>query len=478
MNAKRRRKPDGLRKAITILPSLAVAVLATAFYARLTANNSEAEVTFVEPAYTAPAPVPVLVAKPAPGAAVSLAAPRQRAAGGSPQPLPSFIVFTADGASHVLGQNKTRDGGPWISESSIPIDDTGSAVRPSQEMPRLRGAAASGRVTQPGRSLALGDTSSPLAPKRNLGKKVALLIGNRNYPGWPLKNTVKDARDMAAVLRQLQFEVQPIENASQRSMEEAIGRFVAALDGAEVGLFYFAGHGFQAQGENHLLPVDFNSNSEADAKFTSYSASRLLEHMERSSAALKVLVLDACRDNPFGGSKSFASGLAPMYGAAGTFVAFATAAGRAASDNPAEDNGLFAKHLIRALGQPGLNLDQVFNRVRHNVWSESRGEQLPTAFTSVTGDVVLHPPDGAGFYVNRAVACLLRGEPESSIADLTRALHADPHNAYTVSNRGVAHALAGRLDKALGDFEEAVRLRPGDSHLLYNRALAGAAKAR
>jgi uncharacterized caspase-like protein len=236
---------------------------------------------------------------------------------------------------------------------------------------------------QPGRDLAL--------ESQEKFDRVALVIGNESYAHAPLKNPANDAKTMAGTLRELGFKVDLVLNADLKSLSKAVDRFVGAVRPGDVAFFYYAGHGVQIDGENLLVPVDFNAKDEADAKYETYSASRVHERMEGAGARINIIVLDACRNNPFRSVRSGAGGLLAMNTGRGTFIAFATAPGKTASDNPTGSNGLFTTHLVTALKQPGLSLDQVFNRVREGVYLASGQQQLPWTGSSVIGEFFFRP---------------------------------------------------------------------------------------
>jgi hypothetical protein len=224
----------------------------------------------------------------------------------------------------------------------------------------------------------------------------ALVIGNGDYPLMPLKNPVNDARDIKTVLEQLGFEVQLAENAGLENMARAVDSFVTSVRPGDSCLFFYSGHGVQIDGINYLLPVDFIATDEISAKYRSVSAEEVRERMERSGAGLNIIVLDACRSNPFKITKALDGGLAAMNTGRGTFIAFATGPNQTASDNPVERNGLYTKHLLDALQVPGLKLDEVFNKVREGVFRASAGRQLPWTGSSVIGDFYFLPPAVTG----------------------------------------------------------------------------------
>lgn len=217
-------------------------------------------------------------------------------------------------------------------------------------------------------------------------RRVALVIGNAAYPQVPLKNPVNDARAIAALLRKMDFEVMEEHNVPRRNMDQMVDHFANQLQKGDLALFYFAGHGLQVQQENYLIPVDFRAASETDVKYDAYPASRIRDKMEASGARLRVLILDACRNNPYRGKRGGASGLGAMTSdAEGTLIAFATGDGNLADDNAAGSNGLFTQHLISSMQTPGLSLEEIFKRVKENVYAASGRQQNPYTYDNVVG---------------------------------------------------------------------------------------------
>jgi uncharacterized caspase-like protein len=132
------------------------------------------------------------------------------------------------------------------------------------------------------------------------GRRIALLVGNRDYTRTKaLANPVNDATDLAAALRRAGFDVQLALNTSRRELERDIAEFTQRLRPGDAALFCFSGHGLQAEGEKYLLPVDFEALAEADVKYSAYPAARVLDNMKARGARINILILDACRDNPF-----------------------------------------------------------------------------------------------------------------------------------------------------------------------------------
>jgi uncharacterized caspase-like protein len=202
-------------------------------------------------------------------------------------------------------------------------------------------------------------------------KRFALVIGNGSYKSAPLRNPTNDAHDMALVLKTLGFEVTHLENAEYRAMVRAIRNFGKQLQNGGAGLFYFAGHGIQVNGRNYLIPVDAEIETESDVKFETVDAGRVLGKMEDAGNDLNIVILDACRDNPF--SRSFRTsnqGLARMDAPKGSLIAYATAPGSIAADGEGR-NGTYTKYLIKHIMTPGLIVEQVLKKVRVEVLKET-----------------------------------------------------------------------------------------------------------
>ena len=217
-------------------------------------------------------------------------------------------------------------------------------------------------------------------------KRVALVIGNGAYATAPLVNPVNDAADMAALLEELGFEVVLERDVGMRAMEQAVGAFMRRLRGSEVGLFYFAGHGLQLDGLNYLVPVDADINSESDTRYRTLPADWVLGKMEDAGNPVNIVVLDACRSNPFTrGFRSPYRGLAQMRSPKGSIITYATAPGEVAADGEGR-NGLFTKHMMRHMKTRGIKVEELFKRVREDVWDESGHKQLPWTSSSIIGD--------------------------------------------------------------------------------------------
>ena len=219
--------------------------------------------------------------------------------------------------------------------------------------------------------------------------RVALVIGNAAYSRAALANPVNDAKLMAERLKAQGFEVSASYDAGQRDMKRAVQTFAAALRerGKDaVAFIFYAGHGVQVKGENYLVPVDEQIKSEGDVDIDAVSLSSIMSMLENTQTRLAIVVLDACRDNPFGYARGGLRGLARVDAPGGSLVAFSTAPGKAALDGPDGGNSYYTAALAQAMAEPGLKIEEVFKKVRIAVREKTKGEQTPWESTSLTGD--------------------------------------------------------------------------------------------
>lgn len=225
-------------------------------------------------------------------------------------------------------------------------------------------------------------------------KRYALVIGNANYPKkiGMLRNPVNDATDFAKELQSSGFEVQLLSDATYGQMRAAMLRFKEKVDAGEkdktVSLFYYAGHGVQRDDENYLVPVDALVEYEDDIQRYCFPVQRMvLSNMERSNSRMNIVILDACRNNPFPSlNRSLGDeGLGEMRRAMGSFIAYATAPGSVASDGTGR-NGLYTQELIKAMKKPGLTIEQVFKDVRLNVLRLSGNKQNTWDSSNIIGE--------------------------------------------------------------------------------------------
>ena len=224
-------------------------------------------------------------------------------------------------------------------------------------------------------------------------KRIALVIGNAAYQHiTPLNNSANDARLMSQTLSQLGFEVMSFTDLDRKSMTDKIYDFGDKLkEQNAVGLFYYAGHGLQVNGVNYLVPVTASVKREQEVDDECVSIDKVLGQLEYAGNDLNIIILDACRNNPFASVSRSASGdggLAQMNAPKGTFVAYATAPGKTASDGTGQ-NGLYTEQLAKAIMTPGKKIEDVFKSVRNEVYNASKSmgaEQIPWENSSIFGD--------------------------------------------------------------------------------------------
>src|ERR1700755_3474938 len=231
-------------------------------------------------------------------------------------------------------------------------------------------------------------------------KRVAFVVGNGAYKNVAaLPNPAIDAKAMAKVLRNVGFDVVEGTNLTRDKMTERLLEFGKKAEGADVALFFYAGHGIAINGTNYLLPVDADIKSEMDVKLGSAINIDLTLDQTMSDAKVKLVFLDACRDNPFAAkikstatrSVSVGSGLAEMKSGEGTLIAFATGPGQTALDGTDGQNSPFTRALISHITQPGVEIQQAMTEVRAQVNEETSKGQLPWGHTNLIGAVYLNP---------------------------------------------------------------------------------------
>jgi uncharacterized caspase-like protein len=237
-------------------------------------------------------------------------------------------------------------------------------------------------------------------------KRVAFVVGNGAYKNVaPLPNPAIDARSMAKLLRNVGFDVVEGANLTRDKMTEKLLDFGKKAQGADVALFFYAGHGIAVNGTNYLLPVDADLKSEMDVKLGAAINIDVTLEQTMADAKVKLVFLDACRDNPFAGkiksnsatrSLSVQSGLAEMKSGEGTLIAFATGPGQTALDGEVGTNSPFTRALIANIASPGVEIQQAMTKVRAQVNEETNKGQLPWGHTNLIGSVYLNPVAGAG----------------------------------------------------------------------------------
>lgn len=220
-------------------------------------------------------------------------------------------------------------------------------------------------------------------------RRVALVIGNGAYINAPaLVNPSNDARDMAAALGRLGFEVVPVINGDHRAMLEGLSQFGRAAEGVDVALLFYAGHGLQVAGHNYLLPVTANILRATDLPAQAVKAGDIIDIMEASDARVKLIFLDACRNNPLSRSlsRSAGRGLAKIDSSSvGTMIAFATAPGDVAADGEGR-NSPFTRAMLDRIATPGLEIRSLMGRVREAVYAATNNHQVPWVNEALIGE--------------------------------------------------------------------------------------------
>jgi formylglycine-generating enzyme required for sulfatase activity len=225
--------------------------------------------------------------------------------------------------------------------------------------------------------------------------RIALVIGNSDYVSGPLPNPANDAKMIGETLSNLGFEVIARRNADQNTMKRAIQEFGSRLEKAgpgAVGLFYYAGHGVQLNGRNYLIPTTAQIDREGDVEIEAVSADWVIEQMRYARNRLNIVILDACRNNPFTRSmRSVDHGLATMDAPAGILIAYSTAPGAVAADGSGR-NSPYTEALSQAMRDLHEPVEQVFKRVRVGVMGATSGKQVPWESSSLTGDFYFAAP--------------------------------------------------------------------------------------
>lgn len=230
-------------------------------------------------------------------------------------------------------------------------------------------------------------------------RRIALVIGNGAYKTAPLKNPVGDASAIAASLEKLGYAVTLRQNTTLRDLLESLREFSLRAASSSVRLLFYAGHGVQARGRNYLLPVDTDPQSEDEIAAQSADVGEFIDRLSALKTGTNIVVLDACRVNPFIGGVivgpdgrrlkfrgATPTGLAPLDAPVGTLVAFSTAPNGVALDGPSGKHSIYAKHLLTHIETPGLPIEQLFKKIRIGVAEETQRVQVPWESSSLTSD--------------------------------------------------------------------------------------------
>ncbi|MBE9073963.1 tetratricopeptide repeat protein [Microcystis sp. LEGE 08355] len=312
-------------------------------------------------------------------------------------------------------------------------------------------------------------------------RRTALVIGNASYQDNPLKNSINDAEAMANALKDVGFDVILLENADLKQIENAIDTFHHQLKAGGVGLFYYAGHGTQVDGENYLIPVNAKLDVAEDVRYEAIPVGKVLARMEDAANQMNIVILDACRNNPFARKwRSSQRGLAPIQSARGALIAFATEPGGVAADGEGE-NGLYTSFLLKHLKTPNLDVELMFKRVREDVVQATQNKQVPWESSSLVGDFSFNPvtvaqssqPNSttAETYFKQGEDYRNNNQYDKAIAAYTKAIEINPQYAEAYKNRGIVYSDLKDYDKAMADNNKAIEINPQYSNAYNNRGV-------
>src|SRR5260221_6106984 len=269
-------------------------------------------------------------------------------------------------------------------------------------------------------------------------QRVAFVVRNGAYKNvTALPNPAVDAKSMAKLLRNVGFDVVEGANLTRDKMTEKLLDFGKKAEGADVALFFYAGHGIAVNGTNYLLPVDADLKSEMDVKLGAAINVDLTVEQTMGDAKVKLVFLDACRDNPFAAkirsaratrSLSIESGLAEMKSGEGTLIAFAAGPGQTALDGEVGTNSPFTRALLAHITQPGVEIQQAMTQVRGQVHEDTKRAQLPWGYTNLIGAVYLNP-------VAAPAAAAAAANPQGSTASAASEVELEFWRSIKDSNR-------------------------------------------
>jgi uncharacterized caspase-like protein len=235
-----------------------------------------------------------------------------------------------------------------------------------------------------------------LKARREAKDHVALIIGNSDYPDAPLANPVNDAMDVANTFTDMGFIVEKVINADKEQMAQAINRFSQRLFTAKAAVFYYAGHGVQVNGENYLIPIGKTPatliTEESQVPYRAINAGEIVASMERAKVNFSLIVLDACRNNPFKGEgRGRVPGLASINAPVGSLVMYATKAGSVASDGQNQRNSPFTTAFLQHVATPGLDVNLLPSKITQTVGELTQGKQVPGTYMQLNRSFAFVP---------------------------------------------------------------------------------------
>lgn len=217
-------------------------------------------------------------------------------------------------------------------------------------------------------------------------RRTALLIGNNNYDvkDRMLEGAVNDANALGDSLKELGFSTIVKNNLNRHDMADTLAEFKSSLENFDAGLFFFAGHGFQIDGNNYLGGTDLSFTDESSAKYTAFELQLVIDALEESDLEIKIIIIDACREYFSDGARGIKGGFAPMLAPKGTIIAFATSPGQIAKEK--DCHGIYTSALLKHIGTAKITIEEMFKRVRNTVYLETKGKQITWEHTSLMGN--------------------------------------------------------------------------------------------
>ena len=303
-------------------------------------------------------------------------------------------------------------------------------------------------------------------------KRLALVIGNANYDKGELKNPVNDARLIASTLDSLDFDVILKENLeSQTDFKRAILEFGKKRPEYDIAFVYYAGHGVQISGENYLLPTKVEFSGEDEVEMFGVSVQDIMRYLKSQTNEVNILILDACRDNPFESNWNTTrslkgGGLAKIPPPTGSLIAFSTDSGQTAPDGDGE-NSIYSTSLAKNMLLEDTSIDQVFRNVRAEVLAETKGAQRPVEATQLTGQTFyLAMGDFTKFLPK--IDKLINEKKNFEALDLaTSLIEKDLNNSIWYKKRAEIYSSLNQFDKMLDDYLNCLTLNPNSSEYYF-----------
>jgi len=221
-------------------------------------------------------------------------------------------------------------------------------------------------------------------------KKIALVIGNANYQNASLRNPINDATDFAFKLMTLGFTVTLKTNLNQDQFEETVRNFTELIETGDVVLFFYSGHGMQANRSNYLIPIGERIENEDEIRHKAFSIDFLFDKLYNSGSATNIIMLDACRDNPFSGFRSATKGFISVTAPSGTIISYSTSPNSAAYDGDGR-NSPYTESLLECIDLPNLQIEVFFKEVRKKVKEKTANNQTPWENSSLIDDFYFNP---------------------------------------------------------------------------------------